>query len=189
MANINLLPWREERRQELKQEFLILLGVAGGVALVILLLIGQLYSMSIDNQNSRNNYLNQHIAQLDAQIREIKELENKRDQLIERMRIIQDLQGNRPVIVRLFDELVRTLPDGVFYTSVKYTENNRSLSLNGTAESNNRVSSLMRAFEASDWFTEPLLTSITASPKDGDNANIFQMTVKLSTPDAGEGDE
>ncbi len=189
MANINLLPWREERRQELKQEFMILLGFAAGIAVVILLAIGQLYSMSIDNQNGRNNYIGQEISQLDAQIREIKELESKRDQLLARMRIIQDLQGNRPVIVRLFDELVRTLPDGVFYTSVKFEEDDRSINLQGIAESNNKVSSLMRAFDASEWFVAPLLTSVTASPKDGENANLFKMTVTLANPDSEEGDE
>lgn len=186
MATINLLPWREERRQELKQEFFVLLGIGAGAAVAIVLLVMQFYSMSIDHQTSRNNFLNQQISQLDAQIREIKSLESTRDQLLERMRVIQELQGNRPVIVRLFDELVRTLPDGVYYTSIKYTENNKTISLNGTAESNNRVSSLMRAFDASAWFKEPLLTSVTASPKDGENANLFQMTVKLANPEQEE---
>jgi len=190
MANINLLPWREERREELNKEFFALLGVAVGVAVLVVVIVMQAYSMSIDGQRSRNNYLNQQITLLDAQIREIQELEKKRDQLLERMRVIQELQGNRPVIVRLFDELVRTLPDGVYYRSIKYTEANKTLSLDGTAESNNRVSSLMRAFESSDWFANPLLTSVTANPQEGENANNFLMTVKLADPnDSLEEDE
>lgn len=190
MANINLLPWREERREELKKEFFTMLGLAAGAAVLVVVLVMQAYSMAIDGQRGRNNFLNQQISLLDAQIREIQELEKKRDQLLERMRVIQELQGNRPVIVRLFDELVRTLPDGVYYRTVKYTEANKTISLDGTAESNNRVSSLMRAFEASEWFSDPLLTSVTANPAEGENANNFVMTVKLANPnDSVEGDE
>lgn len=190
MARINLLPWREERREELKKEFFALLGIAAGAAVLLVVIVMQIYSMTIDGQRSRNDFLNQQISLLDAQIQEIKELEKKRDQLLERMRVIQELQGNRPVIVRLFDELVRTLPDGVYYRGVKYTEANKTISLDGTAESNNRVSSLMRAFEASEWFAEPLLTSVTANPVEGENANNFVMTVKLANPnDIVEGDE
>jgi type IV pilus assembly protein PilN len=190
MTKINLLPWREERREELRKEFFTLLAIAVGAAVLVIIIVMQAYSMAIDSQRSRNNFLNQQISLLDAQISEIKDLEKKRDQLLERMRVIQELQGNRPVIVRMFDELVRTLPEGVYYRAVKYTENNKTISLEGTAESNNRVSSLMRAFEASAWFAEPLLTSVTANPAEGENANNFMMTVKLANPNiVEEGDE
>ena len=190
MTKINLLPWREERREELRKEFFTLLAIAVGAAVLVITIVMQAYSMAIDSQRSRNNFLNQQISLLDAQISEIKDLEKKRDQLLERMRVIQELQGNRPVIVRMFDELVRTLPEGVYYRAVKYTENNKTISLEGTAESNNRVSSLMRAFEASAWFAEPLLTSVTANPAEGENANNFMMTVKLANPNiVEEGDE
>ncbi|MEY3018065.1 MAG: hypothetical protein RL336_1200 [Pseudomonadota bacterium] len=186
MTKINLLPWREERREALRKEFFTLLGIAAGAALLVMVIVLQAYSMAIDSQRSRNTFMNQQITLLDAQISEIKDLEKKRDQLLERMRVIQELQGNRPIIVRLFDELVRTLPEGVYYRSVKYTETNKTISLEGTAESNNRVSSLMRAFEASAWFAEPLLTSVTANPAEGENANSFMMTVKLANPNATE---
>lgn len=190
MTKINLLPWREERREEQRKEFFTLLAIAVGAAVLVIIIVMQAYSMAIDSQRSRNNFLNQQISLLDAQISEIKDLEKKRDQLLERMRVIQELQGNRPVIVRMFDELVRTLPEGVYYRAVKFTENNKTISLEGTAESNNRVSSLMRAFEASAWFAEPLLTSVTANPAEGENANNFMMTVKLANPNiVEEGDE
>ena len=117
MAQINLLPWREERRQELKKEFLVLWawcwllarpGVAGD----------RVVNGQIDNQNARNQYLTENIKELDKQVAEIRDLQKRRNQLLDRMRVIQELQGNRPIIVRVLDQLVRTVPDGVFYTSL-----------------------------------------------------------------------
>lgn len=180
MANINLLPWREERREELKKEFFAILIAV--VLFAILLIFGwhQLISSQIDNQRSRNAYLNQQITELNSQVSEIKQLREKREQLIDRMRIIQELQGKRPEIVHVFDDLVRTIPDGVFYTSIERSGN--SLSIKGTAESNNRVSSLMRRLDASDWFSGPNLQGVKANPSFGDQANDFTLTVKLATP-------
>src|SRR5690606_12890939 len=142
MAQINLLPWREQLREERKQRFLVsLLGVlivGGG----LVFLAGQYLTNSIEQQNARNDFVRKEIAVLDARISEIKELRERRQQLLERMKIIQDLQGNRPIIGRVFDQLVRTLPDGVYFTDLKMTGKN--IAIVGAAESNNRVSNLMR---------------------------------------------
>ena len=105
MATINLLPWREERREELKKEFLMILGGFAAVGAVIVLLWQFLLSGDIDYQKSRNNFLQQRIKELDAQVKEIKSHKSKKDQLIARMQVIQSLQGNRPQIVHIFDEL------------------------------------------------------------------------------------
>jgi type IV pilus assembly protein PilN len=180
MANINLLPWREERRQELRKEFLTILGGVAVAAIVVILLSNRVYSAWIDNQNGRNAYLQTSISELDHQVAEIKELEDKRRELLDRMKVIQDLQGTRPLIVRVFDEIVRTLPDGVFYQSL--ARNDKTVELTGVAESNNRVSSLMRQFDRSEWFENPNLTSVQAAPDFGEQASGFKMTVVVSSP-------
>lgn len=184
MAKINLLPWREERRQELKKEFLVILGgvVVLGFAIVVL---GHMYvSGEISGQQSRNAYLQRNIDELSAQVKEIQELEKKKRELIERMKVIQELQGNRPIIVRIFDEMVRTLPDGVFYQKLRRNES--KIVLDGVAESNNRISSLMRNLENSDWFADPALTSVKATPEFGDQASSFGMSFKITTPSQEE---
>jgi type IV pilus assembly protein PilN len=120
------------------------------------------------------------ITVLDQKIAEIRDLRQKREQLLARMRVIQELQGNRPVIVRVFDQLVRTLSKGVYYESVKMT--GHGVALNGTAESNNRISSLMRNLDDSDWFKEPNLKGIKENPLEGAQASDFQLSVNQTSP-------
>ncbi len=182
MANINLLPWREERRQELKKEFLVVLVASVVAAVLLLLLANWVVNAAIDHQEARNHYLQTRINELNRQVAEIRELETKRRELLDRMKIIQDLQGTRPLIVRVFDELVRTLPDGVFYQSLKRAD--KKLDFIGVAESNTRVSSLMRQLDRSDWFENPNLTSVTAAPDFGEQASSFSMTAQISNPSA-----
>lgn len=187
MANINLLPWREERREELKKEFFTILIGTILLAIGLVFVWHQYVTSQIDNQRSRNAYLTQQISELNSQVSEIKELKEKREQLVDRMRIIQELQGKRPEIVHVFDDLVRTIPDGVFYTDIE--RNGSSLVIKGTAESNNRVSSLMRKLDASDWFSGPNLQGVKANPSFGEQANDFVLTVKLATPPQLQNDE
>ncbi|WP_101758335.1 PilN domain-containing protein [Oceanicoccus sp. KOV_DT_Chl] len=187
MANINLLPWREERRQELKQAFLVVLGVVAGFGAVLVLLADMAVSGAIENQNSRNAYLKQQISELDQQVKEIQELEKKKNELLDRMKVIQELQGNRPIIVRIFDEMVKTLPDGVFYSELKRTNN--GIQLKGIAESNNRISSLMRRVDKSDWFADPNLTAVKAMPNYGEQASEFNLSFNISTPAIEESEE
>jgi type IV pilus assembly protein PilN len=114
MAHINLLPWREERRQELKKEFLVTLALVFTLGVGLVLLADRVVNSQIDNQKARNQYLTENIKELDKIIAEIRDLQKRRNQLLDRMRVIQELQGNRPIIVRVLDQLVRTVPDGVF---------------------------------------------------------------------------
>lgn len=183
MARINLLPWREEQRQERKKEFLVALGAMAVLGILIVLLVSQIYGAMIDQQRGRNQYLQQHIDELNRQVREIADLERQRRELLDRMRVIQELQGNRPIIVRLFDEMVRTLPDGVYYEALD--RNNVRLDILGIAESNNRVSSLMRNLDRSEWFDKPNLTAVKAFPDFGEQASRFQLSVRVSMPEAG----
>ena len=184
MANINLLPWREARRQERKKQFLVGLGATLVGAALAVLLWDVMVNAQIDYQQSRNQHLRTHIALLDQEVAEIRDLQRKRNQLVERMRVIQALQGNRPVIVRLLDQLVRTVPDGVFYTSLETKAN--VVSIEGVAESNNRVSSLMRRLDASDWLENPNLDAVQAAPEYGEQATTFKLTVNLELSDADQ---
>jgi type IV pilus assembly protein PilN len=186
MARINLLPWREQLREERKQRFLVALGGTLAIAAGLVFLAGQYLDGAIEQQNARNEFLKKEIAVLDERIKAIKELKERRAQLLERMKIIQDLQGNRPVIGHVFDQLVRTLPDGVYFTGLKRTD--KSIAVVGAAESNNRVSSLMRNLDASEWLVAPTLTEVKAVTAGAiDQANVFQLTVQQTQPgeDAG----
>ncbi len=189
MAQINLLPWREERRQELKKDFLITVGLVLALGVGLVLLGDRVVNGQIQHQNARNQYLSDNIKILDEQVAEIRELQKKRNQLLDRMRVIQELQGNRPIIVRVLDQLVRTVPDGVFYTNLQTKD--KTISIRGVAESNNRVSSLMRRLDASDWLASPNLDSVRTAPEYGDQANTFSLTVKIEAPESekksGEG--
>ncbi|MCB1678785.1 MAG: PilN domain-containing protein [Halioglobus sp.] len=189
MAQINLLPWREERRQELKRQFLVTLGLVVALGAGLVILGDRIVTEQIENQTARNQYLTSNIKELDKQVAEIRELEKRRNQLLERMQVIQELQGNRPIIVRVLDQLVRTVPDGVFYTAL--STKGKTISITGIAESNNRVSSLMRRLDASAWLAEPNLDKVRAAPQFGDQATTFNLTVKVKAPasedESGEG--
>jgi len=181
MARINLLPWREQLREERRKRFLTALVGVLVAAVGVVLLTDQYFSGAVDRQVARNAYMNKEIAQLDSRIKQISELKARRQQLIERMKIIQDLQGNRSISGRIFDQLVRTLPDGVYFTEVKMTD--KTIAITGAAESNNRVSDLMRNLEASDWLTGPTLTEVKATTAGAvDQANTFQLSVRQTQP-------
>jgi len=184
MAQINLLPWREERRLELKKEFLVTVALVIALAAGLVLFADRLVNGQIDNQNARNQYLTENIKELDKKVEEIRNLQKRRNQLLDRMRVIQELQGNRPIIVRVLDQLVRTVPDGVFYTNLN--TKNKTISISGIAESNNRVSSLMRRLDGSDWLTGPNLDKVKAAPQYGDQATTFNLTVKVQAPATGD---
>jgi type IV pilus assembly protein PilN len=190
MAHINLLPWRDERREELKKQYLTILGITFVAAALVVVAGDRIVNGQIDYQKARNDYLTKNIRVLDRQVEEIKDLQRRRNQLIDRMRVIQELQGNRPIIVRVMDQLVRTVPDGVFYTTVTSAEG--KINIQGVAESNNRVSSLMRRLAASEWLEAPNLDRVTAAPAYGEQANTFNLTVSVSLPtdenDAAAGD-
>ena len=183
---INLLPWREQRREEQKREFLhVLVGVAV-LAGAIVFGVDRFYSSAIDTQAARNSYLTKEISVLEGRIQEIQQLQTKRQELLARMQVIQALQGNRPIIVRVFDELARKLADRVFYTSLKL--NGGKLDIQGVAESNNRISSQLRNFDESEWFKGPNVTAINAQPAFGPQAAAFTLSVAQDTPQKEEGE-
>lgn len=173
MAKINLLPWREELRKQRLQEFAIVLGMVVVAAIIAAFLWKLSAENAVDDQMRRNTFIEQQIALMEENIKEIDELQRRRDGLIERMNVIQSLQGNRPVIVHVFDQLVSTLPDGVYYTSV--TQKGERFEIAGVAESNNRVSNLMRSLDSSPWFKNPQLIKVVARGEQFD----FSLSVDL----------
>ena len=186
MTKINLLPWREERRQELKRQFFVILF---GVALIgagCVYLVEMAVQTQIESQRNRNNFIVGETKKLDAKIKEIEELKKKRERLVERMNVIQDLQGNRPEIVHVFDQLAKTVPDGVFYKSIKVAGD--TFNINGLAEANNRVSNLMRNLNASPLFSEPSLSTVKTVERNGEDWSEFALTVKKKKLAKAEGE-
>lgn len=190
MANINLLPWREWERERKRKEFLVNLGGVALFGFAIVLGWGQFLDSSVEYQDSRNAFFQSRIAVLDERIKEIANLKQERAELLDRMRVIQELQGNRPVIVHVFDELVQTLPSGVHFSNAQMVGNN--LSVGGMAESNNRISALMRSLDGSDWFADPNLKSIKedeGSGVYGAGASVFDLTFAQVNPNAPDDEE
>ncbi len=187
MTRINLLPWREELRQERQKQFITLLVLTVILAAAIVGLIHFQLSAKIDYQNARNRYLQTEIAKLDDEIKEIKELRKVRKSLIERMEVIQDLQASRPSIVHLFTELVTTVPNGVYLKTLTQTDD--TLRLTGEAESNARVSSYMRNLSDSEWLKDPNLDVIEIEDKKVRRISTFVLTVKQTSPNAEKDNE
>ncbi len=181
---INLLPWREELRQEQKKQFGILTGLMMFLAAAIIGLIHIQMVTKIDYQLSRNKFMSSEISKLDEEIAEISELRKIRRSLVERMEVIQDLQRSRPSIVHLFTEIVSTVPNGVYLESLTQTGSN--LLMNGQAESNARVSTYMRNLDASDWLKAPNLSVIEIEDIKVNRISTFTLTVKQTSPDANE---
>ena len=187
MARINLLPWRAERRKARQKEFGVMLGLAVLGGILASFLIVSFYNGRISSQNARNDYLRGEIASVDKQIGEIEALDKQKARLLARKEVIEQLQSNRSQMVHLFDELVKTIPDGVALTSIK--QEGEMLTLSGRSQSNARVSTYMRNLEGSGWMTRPELTVIEAREGNSGLPYAFDLTVKLANPNAAAPDE
>jgi type IV pilus assembly protein PilN len=181
-TRINLLPWREELRQEQKKQFGVMAALTCVLAIAIVGLIHIQMQSKIDYQLSRNRFVSNEIVKVDEEIREISELQKVRRSLVERMEVIQDLQGSRPSIVHLFTEIVSSVPNGVYLESLSQTGSN--LLIKGEAESNARVSTYMRNLSSSDWLKEPNLTIIEIEDIKVNRISTFTLTVKQTSPNA-----
>ncbi|MFT5171862.1 MAG: type IV pilus assembly protein PilN [Gammaproteobacteria bacterium] len=174
MPKINLLPWRAELRKRRNKEFGISAVVVAAAMAAVVAGVDWNFQQRIDFQNERNSFLVDQIVSLDKKIEQIKELDREKARLLARMNIIQQLQSSRPEIVRVVDSIVETLPDGVFYTSI--AQAGLSFKVLGVAQSNARVSSLMRQLESSDLFENPKLVEIKAT-----QTKVSSGEVKLSS--------
>ncbi len=186
MARINLLPWREELRKKRQKDFGIMVGIAVVAMLAVVGLVHLQIDKMIDYQNMRNQRLASEITLLDRKIAEIKDLEREKQNLLARMRIVEQLQTSRPEVVHLFDELTKTLPEGVYLTSL--TQRGKNLNLDGYAQSNARVSSFMRALDGSDWLDRPDLKMIQAEEMRRGTTTVrlskFTLSATQVRPDA-----
>lgn len=185
MARINLLPWRAERRAVRKREFLMMLGMAAVAAVAVFGGVYYWMNARIENQIDRNSYLQEQIKEVEKKLTEIKELDKTRSKLLQRKQVIEQLQANRSQMVHMFDELVRTIPDGVRLTSLKQVGD--VLTLEGVAQSNASVATYMRNVEASPWLGHPDLkkTEIKRSAEKRMPYD-FAMDVRLRKPAAEE---
>ena len=179
MAKINLLPWREELRNQKQQEFVFMAGGATVIAALIVLLAHLHVDGMISSQNQRNSFLEGEIKILDTRIGRIRELEKSKADLLARMNVIQELQRSRPQSVHLMDEIVHTLPDGVYLN--KLAQKGKKLSMNGVAQSNARVSDYMRNIDKSDWMTDPSLDQIKTTEENRRRLANFQLQGKQKT--------
>ena len=182
MARINLLPWRAERRKQRQKEFLRMLAASAALAVLLAFLIVSYYNAQIEGQEERNAYLRDQITQVDAKIKEIEALDQKKAKLLARKDVIEQLQANRSQMVHLFDSLVRTIPDGVILTAIK--QEGEKLTLEGRSQSNSRVSTYMRNLEGSGWMTKPDLSIIEARDGVAGLPYAFTLSVQLANPNA-----
>lgn len=173
MPRINLLPWREAERKRKRQEFFLSLGAAVATAALVTLLGRWQMSAAIAHQKERNQVLDGEIAQLDKQIQEILGLENQKRRLLARMEIIETLQRSRPEIVHIFDEVVRTLPEGVYLTYLK--QSGTRIEMRGIAQSSTRVSAFMRNIDGSEWLADPALQIVETKGPDTSRGAEFTL--------------
>ncbi|MBC6427872.1 MAG: PilN domain-containing protein [Cellvibrionales bacterium] len=177
MPQINLLPWREEQREERKRQFLGVLVLMVLLALAIGLAWSAAVNLQIAAQKSRNAMLEAEIATLAQRTAEIGNLQAQRGEILERIQVIKGLQVNRPEIVRLYEQLAHAFPDGVYINKLQFADN--TLSMDGKAESNNRISALMRNLDQAEKFASPSLRTVTADSELGEQGSSFHMTAQV----------
>ena len=189
MIRINLLPWREARRKAHNLQFYILMGMVAGLAASIVLLVHGYYATRISTQTERNRFLKDENAKLDKEIEEIKKLKEEIQALLSRKQVIETLQADRAQTVYLLEQLVRQTPDGVYLRSIKQSGN--KVNLSGYAQSNARVSTLMRNIEASPHLENPDLVEIKVASVNNKRLSEFNMNVTIkrqqSESDAAKG--
>ena len=178
MIRINLLPHREIRRKQQQKEFFALLGAVIGLGAAAWFAVHSYLGGQLEEQDGRNGYLESEIAVLDKQIDEIKKLKEQTSALLQRKTIVESLQANRAETVYLLDQLVRQLPDGVYLKSVSQKVN--TVTVNGYAQSNARVSTFMRNLESSAYLEKPVLIEIKALADKNSRLSEFSLSVLLT---------
>ncbi len=187
MRKINLLDWRGELVKQNQKNFGIACAIAALLGAAVFGGVTYYYNSSIDYQNSRNALLQKEIKILEGQIKEVEELERTKQRLIDRMNVIDNLQQSRPLIVQVFDDMARIVPEGTYFDKAKQTGN--ALSFEGTTESSTRVSRLMRNIEAAPTLKDPDVGSkgIVTNRQGGRRVSKFGLVAKIGAP-ANEGD-
>jgi type IV pilus assembly protein PilN len=184
MIRINLLPHRALKRKALQRQFFIVAAVVALFGAGIWFIVHSLLADRIEDQLARNQYLEQKIVELDKQIAEIQKLREQTAQLLARKKVVESLQAKRAEAVHLLDELVRQLPDGVYLKAVKQT--GQRVAINGYAQSNARVSTLMRNLESSPWLEQASLVEIKTALQNNQRLSEFQLNVSLARSQADD---
>lgn len=182
MIRINLLPHRAEKRRARQIQFIALSAISAALGVVLVGSVQVAISTQISYQERRNTYLKQETAVLDKQIEEIRKLREQTQALLARKNVVEGLQSTRSDVVHLMDQMLRILPDGVYLKSLKQTGNR--INLVGYAQSNARVSTLMRAIEDSPWLDSPALVEIHATGAGTARVNEFTLNFNLTKPQA-----
>lgn len=181
MAHINLLPWREEQRHEQTRQFATVTVLSMALTGALIFMVHVSFNNQIDHQKSRNKMLQDEITMLDTSLKQIAALEDTKQQLLARMDIIQSLQQQRPQIVHLFDDFVRTVPEGIYLNDIK--QEGTQLTIKGVAESNGRVSAYMRNIDSSAWMGTPKL-KVIETKKGTLRSSDFTLETSQSSPSA-----
>lgn len=177
MVRINLLPHRQIKRAAKQREFGLMALFAAVAALAIIFLGWTYLSAKKQTQLERNTRLEQAITTLDSEIADIVELKSQINNVLERKRIVENLQTNRSQAVVLLDELARQLPEGIYLTNIRQTEN--VITMQGVADTNARVATLVRNLESSEWLERPVLIEIKTTTVNNVKQNDFTMNVNL----------
>jgi type IV pilus assembly protein PilN len=197
MAQINLLPWREARREERKKEFLTINVAIFLLAAVLSGLIWMIFSHILSDQQQANAQISTANTQLDEQLKSLSGLQARRDEIVARMKVIQDLQGQRPIVVRIFDELPRLTPTNVYLT--RFTRVGDKFTIEGRAQSPNDVSEFLRNLENSPWFRNAFMNSfqgtivapvaggVVLRPEDSYGQFVISVDLELPATDAAPG--
>ena len=191
MIRINLLPHREQKRVARQRQAAFLAGAVSVLGLLAVVMVHAVLGTRVENQGARNQYMEAEIKKLDSQIAEIKILKEKTQAMLARKQVVETLQSNRAAVVHLLDQLVRRLPDGVYLKAIKQTGSD--INLQGYAQSNARVATLMRNLESSPWLQSPNLIEVKAATVNNLRVNEFSLNIKLTPPmsadDKGKGAE
>lgn len=181
MARINLLPWREARRQEQQRTFLGILAGAVILTGLVVFAVDSYFQGQIDYQNRRNSFINAQIKAVDKQIKEIESLKKTKQELIARMNVIGDLQSSRPGIVHFVEELASTIPEGVYITSM--IQRDKKVSIKARADSNAMITEYMRRIDLSEWLDKPELGQISVSGSGAGRTSSFDLNAEQTSPE------
>lgn len=177
MARINLLPWREEQRQERQRRYMMALLMTAVLGVILVFLVGSIFEQRINHQQYRNTLIKQEISRLEVRIARIDELERTRARLISRKQVIEQLQASRSITVELLDQLAKTIPVGVTLTSIR--QQGPQLALIGNSQSNARVSAYLRELEGNDLFLDPQLDFVRSSARPATDVEPYEFSIKV----------
>ena len=175
MARINLLPWREELRRERQRQFMISILMTAVLGVFLVFLFGLLFNQRIDHQEARNQMIQVEIRGLERRIKRIDELEQTRERLLSRKRIIEELQASRSMTVELMDKLAKSIPIGITLGTVR--QQGMNVTLNGYSQSNARVSAYLQSLDSNDLFLDPQLTVVEASNRAPNPVEPYEFTI------------